>query len=267
MAAAVGAAPLAGRRVVVTRPEAQAGALAAGIVAAGGEPIMFPVLAIADVEDIRPIVDVADRLDQFHLAIFISPNAVNKALSIVLARRVWPEHVRVACVGKSSERELARRGFRDVIAPQGRFDSEALLELAPLQASEVAGRRVVIFRGDGGRELLGDTLLARGAVLEYAECYRRGKPQIDPAPLLTRWARGEIDALSATSSEGLRNLFDMVGKIGQEWLRNSVLFVPHERIAQEAQRLGMQQVVLSGPGDDGLLSAMIAYFTQHAAPR
>jgi uroporphyrinogen-III synthase len=267
MAAASGAAPLAGCRVVVTRPEAQAGALAAGIVAAGGEPIMFPVLAIAEVEDVGPIADIADRLDQFHLAVFVSPNAVNKGLSVVLARRPWPAHVRAVCVGKSSERELAQHGLRDVIAPQHRFDSEALLELAPLQAAAIGGRRVVIFRGDGGRELLGDTLIARGATVEYVECYRRGKPQIDVAPLLDRWIRGEIDALSVTSSEGLRNLFDMVGKIGQEWLRNSVLFVPHERIAQQAQRLGMKQVVLSGPGDEGLLSAMITYFTQQAASK
>lgn len=228
---------------------------------------MFPVLAIADVEEVGPLADVADRLDQFHLAIFISPNAVNKALSIVLARRTWPEHVRVACVGKSSERDLARFGFRDVIAPQDRFDSEALLALAPLQADALAGRRVVIFRGDGGRELLGETLVARGAALEYVECYRRGKPQADAAPLVARGVRGEIDALTVTSSEGLRNLFDMVGEVGQEWLRNSVLFVPHERIAQQAQCLGMKQVVLSGPGDEGLLSAMIAYFTQQAAPK
>jgi uroporphyrinogen-III synthase len=109
--------------------------------------------------------------------------------------------------------------------------------------------------------------VARGATLEYVECYHRGKPDIDAAPLLARWHRGEIDAFSVTSSEGLRNLFDMVGKIGQESLRKSVLFVPHERIAQQARRLGMSQVVLTGPGDDGLLSAMIAYFTQQASPR
>ncbi|MCK7492157.1 MAG: uroporphyrinogen-III synthase [Comamonadaceae bacterium] len=128
--ASASALPLAGRHIVVTRPQAQARGLADGIAAAGGIPVLFPVLAIFDVEDVQPIVDVADRLEQFDLAIFISPNAVNKALNVVTARRTWPESVRVACIGKSSEKELARYGFRDVIAPQGRFDSEALLELA-----------------------------------------------------------------------------------------------------------------------------------------
>ena len=257
--------PLAGRHIVVTRPQAQAQGLADGIAAAGGIPVPFPVLAIFDVEDVQPIIDVADRLEQFDLAIFISPNAVNKALNVVTARRSWPESVGVACIGKSSEKELARYGFRDVIAPQGRFDSEALLELPPLAAERIAGRRVVIFRGDGGRELLGDTLIARGAALEYVECYHRGKPRLDAAPLLKLWARDELDAITVTSSEGLRNLFDMVGKLGQQWLRKTLLFVPHGRIAEEAQRLGLVRVILTAPGDDGLLGGLVERFSGNDA--
>ena len=69
---------------------------------------------------------------------------------------------------------LARHGIHDVISPPLRFDSEALLELP--QLTDVNGRRVIIFRGDGGRELLGETLAARGASVEYVSCYRRGRP-------------------------------------------------------------------------------------------
>lgn len=251
---------LAGRRIVVTRPQAQAGGLARAIRGLGGVPVMFPVLAIFDVADARPILEFAGRLDGYALAIFISPNAVAKALNLILSRRAWPPAVRVACIGKSSERELARLGIRDVIAPQGRFDSEALLELAPLQAEAVAGRRVAIFRGDGGRELLGDTLIARGAALDYVECYHRGRPNLDAAPLLRLWGRGEIDAVTLTSSEGLRNLFDMVGKLGQQWLRRTPLFVPHERIAAAARGLGIEQVILTAPGDEGLVDGLVGHF-------
>lgn len=265
MRGAVAALPsqlaLAGRHIVVTRPAAQAGVLAAGIRRLGGMPVMFPVLAIFDVADVRPIVEVAHRLDQFALAIFISPNAVAKALNLILARRPWPPALRVACIGKSSEKELARFGLHEVTAPRGRFDSEALLELAPLQADAVAGRRVVIFRGDGGRELLGDTLIARGAALEYVECYHRGRPKLDTAPLLKLWARDELDAITVTSSEGLHNLFDMVGKLGQQWLRRTPLFVPHERIAEAARSLGMDRVTLTGAGDDGLLEGLTQHFS------
>jgi uroporphyrinogen-III synthase len=259
------ARPLAGRHIVVTRPEHQAQTLAQGIAAAGGTPLVFPVLAIFDVTDLQPLISVGERLDAFDLAVFISPNAVNKALNVLLARRTWPPGLAVATIGKSSERELARHGFEGVIAPQGRFDSEALLELPALAAAAMRGRRVVIFRGDGGRELLGDTLIARGATVEYVECYRRERPNADCAPLMKLWARGELDAITVTSSEGLRNLFDMVGPLGQQWLRKTPLFVPHERIAEEAARLGLGELHPTAPGDDGLLGALVEHFGAGAA--
>ncbi len=254
---------LAGRHIVITRPAGQAAALADMISARGGAPIVFPVLEIRDIEDLRPLNALVDRLDDFALAIFISPNAVNKALNLVSARRTWPAGVPVATVGKSSERELRRHGFTDVIAPQGRFDSEALLELLP--AARVAGRRVVIFRGDGGRELLGDTLAARGAVVEYAECYRRGRPEADVAPLLKAWARGEVDAVTVSSSEGLANLYDMVGKLGQQWLRRTPVFAPHARIAGIARGLGLERVVETDPADEGIVAGLERFFARVSA--
>lgn len=251
---------LSGRHIVVTRPAGQARALADAITAEGGTPVLFPVLAIFDTEDLQPLLNMAARLDAFDLAIFISPNAVNKALDVIAAHREWPAHLRIATMGNSSERELQRFGFRDVIAPRGRFDSEALLELPPFAPEQVSGKRVVIFRGDGGRELLGDTLRSRGASVEYIECYRRGKPDLDAAPLLGLWARNELDAITVTSSEGLRNLFDIVGRQGQAWLKKTPLFVPHARIAEEAQRLGLQWVILTGAGDDGLVAGLVEHF-------
>jgi uroporphyrinogen-III synthase len=254
---------LAGRHIVVTRPAGQAGALADLIAARGGTAIVFPVLEIRDIDDLRPLNALVDRLDEFDLAVFISPNAVNKALNLVAARRGWPAALAVATVGKSSERELRRHGFPDVIVPQGRFDSEALLELLP--AERVAGKRVVIFRGDGGRELLGDTLAARGASVEYAECYRRGKPAADVAPLLKAWARNEVDAVTVSSSEGLANLFDMVGKLGQQWLRRTPVFAPHARIAGIARGLGLERVVETAPADEGLVAGLERFFATVSA--
>jgi len=251
---------LAGRRVVVTRPGGQTAHMAALIRAAGGEPVLFPALEILDAEDLRPLLALVERLDAFDLAIFISANAVNKALDLVHARRTWPAGLRVATVGAGSARALARRGFAAVIAPTERFDSEALLELQELK--DVQGRRVVIFRGDGGRELLGDTLSARGAVVEYAACYRRGRPQADVAPLVARAARRELDAFTVTSSEGLANLFDMLDEAGREWLKRTPLFAPHERIAAAARALGVQTVVLTGPGDEGLVAGLAAFFAK-----
>lgn len=265
MAGSSASLPLAGRGIVVTRPAHQAGGLVALIRAAGGNPIAFPVLEILDAEDQRPLIALIDRLDEFDLAVFISPTAVNKAMNLVTARRALPPWLQVAAVGRGSSRELRRYGIAEVIAPAARFDSEALLELPELE--DVAGKRVVIFRGEGGRELLGDTLASRGARVEYAECYRRGKPNLDVAPLMKAWARSELDAIVITSSEGLRNLFDMVGKLGQAWLKRTPLFVPHERIARAARELGLASVIVTRAGDEGLLAAMVEFFAAAARAR
>jgi uroporphyrinogen-III synthase len=251
---------LAGRRVVVTRPAAQAEHLAGLIRAAGGEPVLFPVLEILDARDLGPVFSLIERLDAFDLAIFVSANAASKALGLVRSRRSWPPRLRVATVGGGSERELRRQGFADVIAPRERFDSEALLVLPEL--TQVAGKRVVIFRGEGGRELLGDTLAARGATVEYAECYRRGRPEADAAPLLALWAKHELDAISVSSSEGLANLRDMLGEAGRRLLDETPLFAPHERIAAAARALGVRTVVSTGPGDAGLVAGLAAFFAK-----
>jgi uroporphyrinogen-III synthase len=249
---------LSGRGIVITRPQEQAHRLAGLVGAEGGNPILFPVLEILDSGDLKPLNALIDRLDEFDLAVFISPSAVNKAMNLICARRTLPPRLRVAAIGRGSTRELKHFGVNEVIAPGRKFDSEALLEMPELQ--DVRGRRIVIFRGDGGRELLGDTLVARGATIEYAECYRRRKPDIDAAPLLRAWARNELHAIVVTSSEGLRNLFDLVGKLGQSWLRTTPLFVTHARIAATARALGLSVIIESGPADEGLVAKLIEYF-------
>ena len=253
-------AALAGRRVVVTRPAGQTAHMAALIRAAGGEPVLFPALEILDADDLQPVLALIERLDAFDLAVFVSANAVDKALALVRSRRAWPAGLRVATVGRGSERALQRHGIDAVIAPRERFDSEALLDLPEMK--DVAGKLVAIFRGDSGRELLGDTLAARGATVEYGECYRRARPKADPAPLLALWQRHQLDAITVTSSEGLANLLDMLGESGRQCLQQTPLFAPHERIAAAARALGVQTVVLTGPGDEGLVAGLAAFFAK-----
>lgn len=243
---------------MITRPAHQAQELAELVRAAGGHAIVFPVLEILDTDDLRPLNALIERLDEFDLAIFISPNAVHKAMNLIRARRALPPGLKVAAIGRGSVKALGKFGIADVSAPAERFDSAALLELPALM--DVAGKRIVIFRGEGGRELLGDTLVARGARVEYAECYRRGKPNLDAAPLMKAWARSELHAIVVTSSEGLHNLFDMVGKLGQTWLKKTPLFVPHPRIADVARELGLEKVVVTEAGDEGISAGLRAYF-------
>ena len=251
--------PLTGKSIVVTRPAHQAENLTRLIGGAGGKALPFPVIEIRDIEDAAPLAALIDRLDEFNVAIFVSPNAAEKGMALVKSRRAWPAKLRAAAVGSGGVRTLQRHGIADVIAPEGRFDSEALLEL-PVFAL-VYGKRFVVFRGVGGRELLSETLAERGAVVEYAECYRRVRPDNDTAPLLRAWERNELHAISVTSSEGLRNLLDMLGARGRDYALGTPLFVPHPRIAETANGLGVRRVVVTGPGDEGLLTGLSAYFS------
>jgi uroporphyrinogen-III synthase len=251
--------PLAGKGIVVTRPARQAERLAALVRAAGGEPILEPVIDIRDVTHPDRLNDLIDRLDEFDLAVFVSPNAAAKALGLIRERRAFPAGLAVAAVGPGTTRELKRHGVADVAAPTGRGDSETLLDLP--QLGEPQGKRVVIFRGDGGRELLADELTARGALVEYATCYRRARPGLDPAPLLAAWAGGRLAAFTVTSSEGLRNLCEMVGPAGRALLARTPVFVTHPRIGETARKLGLSAVfVTAEPGDEGLVAALMAHF-------
>jgi len=237
---------LEGRGILITRPRGQAQGLAKLIEAAGGRAILFPAIEIQEV----PL----PKLAEFDLAIFVSPTAVKRAL----AAMKWPRHAKAAALGRGTQRELERHGIKGIIAPDSGADSEALLAVPELQ--RVAGRRVVILRGEGGRSLLGDTLAARGARVEYAECYRRVRPQTDSGPLLAAFASGAVHAVTVSSAEGLENLFEMLGAAGREHLKKTPLFVPHPRIAAEAKRLGLGEASVGGASDEEMLERLVAYF-------
>ncbi len=248
--------PLAGRAVLVTRPAHQAPSLVRAIRAAGGEAVEFPALAIeatpvADLDAQRAALDAADCV------IFISPNAARFGMA---AFGRLPAHARVFAVGPGTARALAEAGVASVV-PDGQ-DSEALLALP--QLADVAGQRIVIVRGVGGRPVLGDTLAARGARVGYVECYRRVRPQADPAPLLARWRAGGIDAVTVASAETLANLAAMLGEAGAPLLAATPLFAPHEKIAASARRSGIAQAIAAPGGDAALVDGMIHWFNPQA---
>ena len=251
--------PLAGKTIVVTRPRAQAGPLAEAIAALGGEPLIFPLLEIASATDPQPLATAVARLADYSLAVFISPNAVDYSLPAILARGPWPAGLQPAAVGQGTVKALAAHGIAGCVAPRERFDSEALLELPELAAGRVVGKRVAIFRGDGGRELLAETLRARGAEVDCITCYRRSGPADGVASLLASWRAGKLDALTVSSSEGLRYLVDLLDAEGHAWLQKTPVFVPHARIAENAQALGLSNIILTAAADAGILAGLGAY--------
>ena len=248
--------PLTGLTIAVTRPRDQATQLARRIEEAGGIPLLFPLLDITPVQDTRELHEQISRLAQFNLVVFISPNAVHYGIAAIRSVGAIPYSLKIATVGQGSAKALREVGIANVIAPTERFDSEGLLALPELQ--NVAGWRVMIFRGDGGRELLGDTLKARGATVEYATCYQRSKPQQDAGSLLAALP----DAITVTSSEALGYLWQMLDNNAQAILRATPLFVPHARIAELARQQGWQQVQFAGSGDEGMMAALIDWAHQ-----
>ena len=239
--------PLRGRAILVTRPRAQAQRLARLIEGAGGRVELFPAI---EIEDVPPPAALA-RLHEFDLAIFVSPTAVAKVLPQV---RAWPRALRVAAVGSGTRRELEKHGLANVIAPESGADSEALLATPGL--GEVRGQRIAILRGDGGRALLGETFVERGAQVEYVTCYRRRVPKAPARP----WKPGELAAVTVSSSQGLDNLFEVLDR---ELLRATPMFVPHARIAERARALAVREVVLAGHSDEEMLDRLVAYFRSH----
>ena len=246
---------------MVTRPRDQAAGLAALVEAAGGRAFLYPAIEIEDLSDPASALHVMENLKQFDLAIFVSPTAVRKSFELMKkGRATWPVGLRAAAIGRGSRDELERRGIAGVLAPESGADSEVLLALPEL--ADVAGKRIAIFRGEGGRELLGDTLAARGANVEYAACYRRTQPRIDVSPLLSAWAQGAVHAVTVSSATGLGNLVAMLGEPGRALLGGTPIFVPHQRVAEQARRLGVRTPVLAGPADDEMMARLVAYFSE-----
>ena len=238
---------LKGKGIVVTRPASLAKGLADQIEAAGGKAFLFPAI---EIEPLTPAPPSATP----DLAVFISPTAVREGLKH-LSALPQAQRVRVVALSKGTRRELERQGVAVALSADEGADSEALLALPELR--QVAAQRVAIFRGEGGRSVLGDTLRSRGASVEYVECYRRVRPHSDPAPLVAAWRAGGVHAVTVSSAQGLGHLFEM---LDAELLRGLPLFVPHARVADEARRLGARETFVAGPGDDEMLGCLVAYF-------
>lgn len=252
-------ADLNGVSVLVTRPAPQAGPLAQLIQQAGGVARLFPVVEIIEPADNRPLSRMADQLNHIDLAIFISPNAVIRAMRLIQSRGKLPSNLQLACVGRGSARELRQLGYTEVIAPQDQANSEALLAMPVMHA--VAGKKIVIFRGDGGRETLGNTLRARGASVEYVECYRRVRPEVDVTSLIHDWRQGGVDIVSITSTQGLENLYAMLGASGRPCLLKSPIVVLSERTARVCRELGFstEPLVTTDASDLAILQTIQAW--------
>jgi uroporphyrinogen-III synthase len=246
--------PLDGIGVIVTRPQRQAAVFASRIAALGGSPLIWSAIVILPPDDGAQLAEVHARLDRFDIAIFVSANAVEFGAR---PPRAWPSQLRIYAPGPGTAEALAAAGIADARIPARTWDSEGLLELPDL--ADVAGKRIVIFRGEGGREFLGNALRTRGAIVDHVPCYRRVAPQAGAEGLVEALRDGRAHALTLTSSEGVDNLMAALGPEGRAKIATLPTFAAHARIAEHARELGLAAVETAG-GDGGLLAGLLEWF-------
>jgi uroporphyrinogen-III synthase len=246
-------APLAGVGVLVTRPAQQSAGLIKAIEAAGGNAIAFPVIEIVprSPQDIE--ADVA-ALDDPDIVIYVSSNAVEHGLA-------WTTDGAVAVVGPATAAAIEAAARIVDIRPANGYDSESLLAEPAL--NDVAGKTVRIVRGNGGRELLADTLRERGATVDYLPVYERRMPAhstADVEALVGRWQAGDIDVTTVMSVESLRNLIALVPDSCHHLLAKTPLVTPAARVLKEAQESLPDCIITlaTGPSADEMVGAIAA---------
>jgi uroporphyrinogen-III synthase len=244
------------RRILVTRPAGQARPLCGLLEAAGHEAISLPTIEILKPADSYRIEALTDTLEDYDLAVFVSVNAVRMGVEFILNQRDWPENARIATVGAASADALLPYGLSVDLVPGQQYNSEALLALDELQ--DMSGQCVVIFRGNGGREVLRDTLVERGADVDYVEIYQRACPAVDVQLMQTLLQRDYLGCITITSNEALQNLYAMAGAEGQSLLLKIPLVVVGPRQATLAQQLGFVQtpVIAANASDKAIVAAI-----------
>lgn len=206
------AAPLAVRRVLVTRAAHQVGKLSDGLRAAGFEPVEVPVLEIQPPASFAPFDRALRQLDSYDWLIFTSANAVRAmahraaALSLSFAGGARPK---VAAIGETTANAARNVGFPVSLVPPS-YVAEALVESIENLA---AGKKILLARGEIARDVIPNALCAAGASVDVVDAYRNVLPESAPALLRAALEKG-IDAATFTSSSSATHLAEAARAAG-----------------------------------------------------
>jgi uroporphyrinogen-III synthase len=240
------------RRVLVTRPAGQGQALCDAVVAAGHRAFSQPLLELQAL----PELPAAQRalildLDLYQQVIFISGNAVRFGMALI--NDYWPQlpsGVNWFAIGGSTAALLADEGVT-VLSPTGDMTSESLLALPQLQS--VVGDRVLIVKGEGGRDTLRRELTSRQARVDELACYQRRRPALAQGELAGRLTDWQIDTILLSSGEGLANLLGLLSPAESTNLKSIDVLVPSGRVAKQAQEVGFARVITAENASDAAM--------------
>lgn len=250
---------MTGPTLIVTRPRAQCAAWLARLAALGVEAVALPLIEILPARDPAPVLAAWATLPQVELAVFVSPNAVEQFFALA-GRTAWPAHTLAACVGPGSAQALVAHGVpaAQIVQPAAdaaSLDSEHLWEqLAPMRAW--AGARVLLLRGDGGREWLAERLAEAGARVDAVTAYHRSGPRLDAAEaalLATVQANPQDFVWLFSSAEAVGHLHQHLQ--GQP-VAGQRAIATHPRIADAARAAGFSPVVLARPAPEAVTQAL-----------
>jgi uroporphyrinogen-III synthase len=244
--------------VLVTRPRQQADSLCDGLEAIGCEPVRLPMLDIVAVAETPQLKKCFLDIDLFQTVIAISRNAAEAGLDYL--DQYWPQFpvgIDWIAVGPVTAKVMKAAGM-EVKMPAERYDSEGALALDCLQADKVAGKKILIWRGVGGRETLASILTERGAQVEYAELYERNVPQHSDE----QWqlALQESPLLVVSSGQGLEAVAAQQPRIAEQ-VRG--IIAPSARVADIAQSLGFSSIQIAASAQDNDMIAAIQQWQQN----
>ena len=206
--------PLFGRRVVVTRAQAQAGELSSELERLGAGVYEFPTIEITPPEDFGPLDAAIHDLDSFGLMVFTSVNGIEAFLERLrhhgLDLRALPRDAKVAAIGPATAERISGAGLRVDVVPK-EYRAEALIEA--LGTYSLAGERVLIPRAKVAREILPEKLREAGAEVVVPPAYESLPSSEGKEELSLRLQTGEIDCVTFTASSTVENF---VGAFGAE---------------------------------------------------
>ncbi len=247
---------LEGKRVLVTRPRAQAAALIEKLAGLGAVPVVFPTIEISAPEDPALLDRAIADLPAYRWVIFTSVNGVTafwqRLAGLAKDKQVF-SGVQVAAIGPATAQALQERGVRPDFVPD-EYIGEAILP----GLGDVAGQRILLPRADIARKALVDELSRQGAYPEEIAAYRTVPAQPDPQAL--RELEQGVDIATFTSSSTVRNFFELLGGQAQALLAGAVIACIGPITALEARKQGLGvQVVAEEYTVDGLVNALLKY--------
>ena len=243
---------------LVTRPAHQTEKLNHLLIQAGINPVSYPTIAVIATNPTPFLRKLQQSINDYDVLLFVSRNAVDYSFNYLDAN-LLPDNLELGVIGKGTWLALKNHGVESHVIPADSYNSEGLLASPNLQ--QVRDKRILIMRGQQGRNLLGNTLRERGARVEYCEVYRRVIPEYPDDAFAKLTVDNFPDVAIFTSTEGLKNCFQLLSESEAQQLRSIPWLLISERMRETACDLGHNAdiIIAHSASDEGILQALLEW--------